>query len=252
MRTVVIIVLVSSLSVLSIVFYSSNFIGSVFASNSIKRAKQNDGVGALSRMSIAIKLSPGVSTYPRLRSEYLLALIEADPTTKEAYEPIIAQDLERAINLNPWYHRHYIKAAEAASQLDQPEQSIKLYNRALQLVPNSSRLHDRLAAILIDNGQSELAIGYIDNAIKLTQDSDWSYRSYYLAGIAFENMQQVENAAQAVLMSLKKSPNSSLCPLAIEYLQKRIVDFESVYHDAEKCTNYQNYEPSSSTQKVTP
>jgi len=189
-------------------------------------------------MSIAIKLSPMVSTYPRLRSEFLLALVSEDPTTRETYESTIATDLEKAINLNPWYHRHYIKAAEAAERLDQPEQGIRLYNRALQLVPNSSRLHNRVAASLIDNDQAERAIDYIDNAIRLTDDSDYSYQSYYLAGIAFEDLQQPRNAAAAVLKSLSKAPNSDLCSLAIQYLQQRVEDLEAVYENSDACLEY--------------
>ena len=251
MRTVAIIALVSSLSILAVLFYSSSFIGSAIASSSISRARANDGVGALDRMSLAIKMSPMVSTYPRLRSEFLLALITADPTTRNTYEPIVARDLEKAIKLNPWYHRHYIKAAEAAERLDQREQGIKLYNRALQLVPNSSRLHDRVAASLIDNDQAELAIDYIDNAIRLTQDSVWAYQSYYLAGIAFEDLKQPQNAAAAILRSLNKAPNSNLCSLALQYLQQRIVDLETVYDNADACLEYKTFLEQKTTE-VTP
>ncbi len=238
MRTVVVLAVASSISLLLVVFYISSFTASAFASSSITSARQNNGIAALDKMSIAIKLSPMVSTYPRLRSEFLLALITADPTTRSTYEPIVARDLEKAIKLNPWYHRHYIKAAEAAERLDQREQGIKLYNRALQLVPNSSRLHDRVAASLIDNDQAELAIDYIDNAIRLTQDSDYSYQSYYLAGIAFEDLKQPQNAAAAVLRSLNKAPNSNLCYLAIQYLQQRVKDLENVYDNADACLEY--------------
>ncbi len=238
MRTVVVLAVVSSISLLLVVFYISSFTASAFASSSITSARQNDGIAALDKMSVAIKLSPMVSTYPRLRSEFLLALITADPTTRNTYEPIVARDLEKAIKLNPWYHRHYIKAAEAAERLDQREQGIKLYNRALQLVPNSSRLHDRVAASLIDNDQAELAIQYIDNAIRLTQDSGWSYQSYYLAGIAFEDLKQPRNAAAAILRSLNKAPNSNLCNLAIQYLQQRIKDLETIYDNADTCLEY--------------
>ncbi len=248
MRTVVTLALISSLSILAVVFYSSSFIGSVFASDSITKARANDGVGALDRMSLAIRLSPMVSTYPRLRSEYLLALISADPTIRETYEPLVAQDLQKTIQLNPWYHRHYIKAAEAAERLDQPDQGIKLYNRALQLVPNSSRLHNRIAASLIDNDQAELAIEYIDNAIRLTQDSVWAYQSYYLAGIAFEDLEQPKNAASAVLLSLNKAPNSNLCSLALQYLQQRIVDLETVYDNADACLEYKTFLEQEATQ----
>lgn len=244
-------VVASSLTIAALTFYTMWFAGSVVAANSIKSARVNDGDKAVRDMNLAIQLSPLVSTYPRIRSEYHLALIEVSPTTRETLEPLVTQDLNRAITLNPWYHRHYIKAAEAAEQLDQPEQGIRLYNRAIRLVPNSSRLHNRVAASLIDIDRPEDAIPYIDNAIRLTGDNDWSYQSYYLAGIAFENMQQPNNAAAAVIRSLERSPNSELCALSVEYLYQRVVDIEEVYPDISKCTNYQA-NPSNQVTEQTP
>ena len=240
MRTLVIVVLAFSLSIIAIVFYASAFQGAILASSSIKESRQQKGNEALQNIGKAIRLSPLVSTYPEIRARYYLSVVRQDPDTKDSLEPLISKDLNKAIRINPWYHRHYIRAAITADSLGRIDESVTLYSTALLLVPNSSRLRDQLASELIKANRPKEALPILDASIRITNDNGWSYRAYFLAGVAYDSMEQSTNAAASILRSLERAPNSELCKDAIEYLTARLNNFGDLYENPKSCQAYAN------------
>lgn len=154
-----------------------------------------------------------------MKAEYLKLWINSNPSTRPILEPLISEELEKAVKLNPYYFRHYLRAANILSDLGYKDHAITTHEQAIKLVPNSSRLRNTLAIRYIHAKRYKDAEKQLQIAIHLTQQGPWSYESYYVAASLYEVQGNRENAVGALLKSIEIAPNSPLCGKIIQSLE---------------------------------
>jgi hypothetical protein len=201
---IVTIISVSLLAGIVIHLNIQGFAGARFAAESYHAAQRGDGQQALAEVSQAMKLSPRVSTYPSIRAFYYARAIQHDHNLAERFGPLVVADVQRSIQQNPWYYRHYLTGARVM-----PAQ-IGLREQALRLVPNSMPLHEYLAQGYLDIGQPEGAIWVLQKSVGIPEPP-WGYRSEYLLGVAYLSQGDQELGATWLKTSLEHAPTRSTC-----------------------------------------
>lgn len=170
-----------------------------------------------------------------MKAEYLKFWINSNPRTRPILEPLISEELEKTIKLNPYYFRHYLRAANILSDLGYKDHAITTHEQAIRLVPNSSRLRNTLAIRYIHAKRYEDAEKQLQVAIHLTQHGPWSYESYYVAASLYEAQGERENALGALLKSIEVGPNSPLCGKIIQSLELLGYTISELPIEPEKC-----------------
>lgn len=216
----------------------TSFAASVQAAKSVQAISVGDGLRAIKSIEFAEKLSPRVSTYPRMKAEYLNLWIKANPKTRSILEPIISSELKKSLELNPLYFRHYLKTSAILKDLNYIEQAVTAYEQAIVLVPNSVKLRNGLASLYTQAGRYQESEEQLEIALKITNNSPWSYETYYVAAYMYQSQGKREAAIGALLTSLDVAPNSPLCYVIIKQLGSTVNNFDSIYRDHEKCGYY--------------
>lgn len=181
-------------------------------------------------MEKARRLNPQAATYPSIQAR----LERGNPHLLQNVQPPL-EDHNKAIVLNPYYWRHYLAAADTARREGDYPSAVRYQIKAVELVPNSLPLRNRLAVILIEGKQPELALRVLDKAIPLAENPALAYRSYYLAGAAYDAMGQRDKAVQMASLSLYRAPNSPICWQIYQQL-KRAAPESLGWYDEGECT----------------
>lgn len=98
----------------------------------------------------------------------------------------------------------FIKGVEAYQSKDY-KKAVEYYEKAIELDPNNSRIHNNLGNVLDDLGRHEEAIKKYKRAIELDSNND---KAYYNLGIVLGELKQSEEAIKMYEKAITIAPNN--------------------------------------------
>ena len=177
--------------------------------------KQGDWQASLASLGQAIKLAPDVPTYHNNRAKLYLAYqlsINApferrcNRQSEVLYDVCLALDghasnLEAVIK-SPFYYRSRGALGNSAFNLGLDERAIESFQVAAGLVPGSWEMKNNLVVAILDGEHSEDALEVLEEALAITGESKLSDISTFLQGKVYQDLGQLDKAAQSMTQSL--------------------------------------------------
>ena len=228
-RLIIIICLVVGIGLLSWVKGVNYIRAAVIADQATAQFQEGDAQSALSSLDHSIKLAPGVSTYYEKR-DIIYSLIQA----RELYSlhpkcGFLAENRSRAkclaeeqhqsnlkwVENRPLYHK--AKLALAGSFLNLAlinndsklaSESIQHYRQITEMLPASFPALNKLADASILLGQPQLALGYLEKSMILTENLADSYTALLLEAEAYHNLGQVDRSLEPLGQAIIASPGN--------------------------------------------
>jgi len=114
------------------------------------------------------------------------------------------EDYDRAIALNPNFAEAYYNRGNAYAKLNQPERAIKDYDRAIALNPNDAAAYNNRGLAYAELNQLERAIKDYDRAIELNPALAEAYNN---RGNAYAKLNQHERAIKDYDKAIELNPN---------------------------------------------
>ena len=169
------------------------------------------GLQALDR---AIELAPDVFVYFDHRAEIYSAYINQNPKQRDqecslqetlSYQVCLAQksywNAQRAVEIRPYHYRSNLTLADKTLALaelsgdpDLFDESIQLYERALEMIPQSWKIKNRLARAHIQSRKVDEALPVLVESLAITRDSPFSSEALMLQGVAYRKLSRLEEA----------------------------------------------------------
>ncbi len=206
--------LVTSLFSLLMLWHSTDqLLASYFAARSLENAQAGTARDAIKNIDRAIRFNSLVSTYRLVRASYYFTLDKPEATYAE---------VKSMVALHPQYFRHQVRAG----QMLNPTDAEAHYLSAIDLVPNSAKLREQVAAFYLDIGEPGPALKQLDIAIGLLDDSAWALNAHYLAGLAYLQLDDPEQAQREFRETIERSTTSPVCYKALVLLTEMLPDYE--------------------------
>ena len=92
--------------------------------------------------------------------------------------------------------------ANAAYNLKQNDQAVKLYEQSLSLLPDSWPIRNELAEVYLEVGRPEAALQILEESLNITGNQTRSNAALFLQGQAYQQLGELENTAQSLERSL--------------------------------------------------
>ncbi len=188
---------------------TDQLIASYFAARSLEGARAGNAREAVSNIDRAIALNPLVATYRTVRASYYSSLAEPEVTYAE---------VKAMVAIHPYYFRNQVRAGQMLNGTE----AERHYLRAVELVPNSAKLREQVAAFYLDIKNPAAALHQLDIAIALVDDSTWAFYSHYLAGLAYLQLRDGRQAERELRTSIEQSNNRPTCRKALQILLERV------------------------------
>ena len=110
---------------------------------------------------------------------------------------------ERAISIKPDYAKAFYNLAGALQELGRLDESVKNYQKSLLIEPNHAEAHNNLGNVYIELGNLEDAVKSFEQAIANKPDY---VEAYYSLGISLQDLGRLEEAIENYLEVLNIKP----------------------------------------------
>ena len=137
---------------------------------------------------------------------------------------------ERAISIKPDYAKAFYNLAGALQELGRLDESVKNYQKSLLIEPNHAEAHNNLGNVYIELGNLEDAVKSFEQAIANKPDY---VEAYYSLGISLQDLGRLEEAIENYLEVLNIKPEFA------EMHNNLGVAFKGLGRIEESISNYQ-------------
>ena len=166
---------------------------------------------AMASLDHAIDLAPDVSTYYANRARVYVACLrsgenQAERAAGRQLFEVCGAERQHARNQQwvqsrPFNFRSRLAMADSALHLGSLkedtgliEESTRLYREAVEMIPSSWPLWNRLAEVYIQVGQPGLALEPLKRSLEITGDAELSFDAYLLQARANQGLRQIPTA----------------------------------------------------------
>jgi tetratricopeptide (TPR) repeat protein len=222
-RLAIITWLIGAISILIWVKNVNYVRASVEVGEAVEYYRTGDFQASLTSLDKAIELAPDVSSYYNYRAQVYFAYHLFDQVAPER-ECTLQNTIPYGGCLNikafesnfegarqrPFYYRSRWALANSALNLKQDAIAIRLYGEVLSMVPNSRPMRTdigstylELAQLYLDADRPKAALKPLEAALAIKGEQGLTSRAYLLAGIAYNALDRLSEAAESIENGLK-------------------------------------------------
>ena len=185
--------------------------------------RRGDFSGGLAAADSAISLAPDVFVYHNHRAAVLDAaraagdpLLAADCARQASipYQGCLGQEIYKSNRLGvlqrPLHYRARVALAGTTLSLANltgspvlADEAVRIHLEALQLMPHSWALWNRLASAFVQIKRPEQALEAAGNSLVITKETENSSSAHCIRGIAFRDLDELEKSVEALGLCLK-------------------------------------------------
>ena len=177
-----------------------------------------DFQSSLQALDRAIGLAPDVFVYYDHRAEIYSTYLDQNSKQRDrkcslqealSYQVCVAQqsylNAQRAVDIRPFHYRSNLAFADKTLALAELSgdaalfnESIRLYERTLEMVPQSWKIKNRLARAHIQSKKVDEALPVLVESLAITRDSPFSSEALMLQGVAYRKLSRLEEAIMSL------------------------------------------------------